>query len=306
MQQIKISPKLGFSDGILSPAEIGDALVTASVAKSGSRAGATFALSILGGAFIALGAMSFTAVMVGAEPTGVTRLVGGLMFSVGLVLVLIAGAELFTGNALMLLAYWRGRVRMRALLRNWTLVFVGNAVGAIAVAGLIWSSGLFDGAQGALARGYAEAKLALSPETAFVRGVLCNIFVCLAVWMSYSSRTPVGKIACALLPVAAFITIGLEHSIANLYILPAGAMAGAVGADPLAIMANIGPVALGNFVGAAIVAALYAYALEPVADEAVPPAASAPVQRGAVAVAASDDAAVAAARSGRARVRADA
>lgn len=274
MQPIRVSSKLGFSEGILSPAEILDALVAASVAKAEARAGSTLALGVLGGVFIAFAGAFFTAALVGAAPgVGTARLVGGIAFSLGLILVVVAGAELFTGNALMLLAYWRKRLTGRALLRNWGLVLAGNAIGAVGVAALIAASGLLSGPHGALAQGFATARFELAPEAAFVRGVLCNSLVCLAVWMSYSSRTPAGKIVCIVAPVAGFVTIGLEHSIANLYLLPVGLMAGAPGGIGN-VLANFAPVAAGNLVGAALVAWLYANALQPAAEPAAEPATS--------------------------------
>ncbi|MFN3614063.1 MAG: formate/nitrite transporter family protein [Rubrimonas sp.] len=267
MQHIKVSSRLGFTDGILSPAEIAEALVSASVAKAAAPPRATLSMGVLGGLFIALGGAFFTATLLGATPgVGAERLVAALMFSVGLILVVVAGAELFTGNALMLMAVWRGRLDRRAMARNWGLVLAGNAAGAVGLAVMMGWAGMLQGAHGALARDIAEMRFALDPSVAFVRGVLCNVLVCLAVWMSFSSRTPVGKIACVMLPVAAFVTLGFEHCIANLYLLPAGMLAGAEGGLP-AVMGNLIPVTLGNLVGAALVAWLYDGALRAEAPE---------------------------------------
>lgn len=304
MQQIKISPRLGFTDGILPPNEIADALVSANVAKTEAPLATTLALSILGGGFIALGGAFFTATMVGSDlGLGTNRLIGGLVFSLGLVLVVIAGGELFTGNALMMLAYWRKRLTGRSMLRNLALVLGGNAIGALGVAALMAGSGFFEGPQGALARSFAQARFEMAPETAFMRGVLCNMLVCLAVWMSYSSRTPVGKIACVFLPVGGFITIGGEHSIANLYTIPAGMMAGAQGGIGDLIV-NVGVVGAGNFVGAAIVAALYACALPAAPVEEAAPARTAAAARTTSRQRAADPAVAASERAERAVVEA--
>lgn len=274
MQHIKVSSRLGFTDGILSPSEIADALVSASVAKAGAAPRVTLAMSVLGGLFIALGGAFFTATLLGAAPgVGADRLVAALMFSVGLILVVVAGGELFTGNALMVMAVWRKRLDPRIMTRNWGLVLAGNAIGAVGLALMMGWGGMLQGAHGALARDIAEMRFALDPGVAFVRGVLCNVLVCLAVWMSFSSRTPVGKIACVMLPVAAFVTLGFEHCIANLYLLPAGMIAGAEGGLG-ALMGNLVPVTLGNLAGAALVAWLYDSALRAAPAE-VPAAAPA-------------------------------
>ncbi len=260
---------------MLTPAQIGDALVASCVAKAAAPAGKTFALGVLGGAFIAFGGAFFTAVMIGAEPGfGAAKALGGLVFSLGLALVLIAGAELFTGNAMMLLAVWRGVLGVRPMLRNWGLVLAGNAAGALGVVALMAAAGLFSGGHGAVAASIAEGKFAEPTSVSLARGVLCNILVCLAVWMSLATRNATGKAVAVALPVAAFITIGLEHSVANLYLLPAGLASGAAGgfAD---LMGNLPAVLLGNLIGAGVVAGLYACALGPAA-EAAPGRASPP------------------------------
>lgn len=271
MQQNRNDSPPGASDGIRSPAEIADALVASSIRKAAARPAVTLALSALGGGYIALGGAFFAATMAGADlGFGASRLLGGIVFSMGLGLVLIAGAELFTGNIMMLLAYWRGRVPASALARNWGLVFAGNAAGALAVFAMMAGAGMLDGQIGSLMKGVAGAKMALDPGAAFLRGMLCNMLVCLGVWMSFAALTPTGKIMGMTLPIASFITIGFEHSVANLYLLPAGMFAGAEGGMG-ALLANLAPVTLGNMAGAALLAALYAAALAPAptADAAV-------------------------------------
>lgn len=189
-----------------------------------------FVLAILGGAFIAFGGMFATVVTAGAEdamPFGVTRLLAGLVFSLGLVLVIVGGAELFTGNALIVMA-WAGRqVSTGALLRNWVVVFVGNLVGGMATAGMIFASGQYqfgDGAVGAAALAQANAKCALGFGEALALGLLCNVLVCLACWLCYSARSTTDRIVAIVLPIAAFVAGGFEHSVANMFAIPIGLM----------------------------------------------------------------------------------
>lgn len=234
-----------------APAEIARKVETAGVAKAALPLAPLLTLAALAGAFIAFGAAVYTVAMTGADPgSGATRILGGAVFSLGLILVIVGGAELFTGNALMVMAWVDGRIDLPALLRNWGVVFVGNALGATAIAAAMAGAGLLAGPVGAKAAAIAEAKLALDPMQAFFRGVLCNALVCLAVWLSMAARDVVGKIFAILWPITAFVAVGYEHSIANLYLIPAGMLAGAEGslADALA---NLIPVTCGNIVGGA-------------------------------------------------------
>ena len=189
-----------------------------------------FVLAVLAGAFIGFGSMFATVVSAGADgamPFGVTRLLSGLVFSLGLILVIVGGAELFTGNALIVLA-WAGRkVSTASLLRNWTVVFAGNLVGGMATAGLVFASGQYqfgDGAVGMAALGQANAKGALGFGQALALGVLCNVLVCLACWLCYSARSTTDRIAAIIFPIAAFVAGGFEHSVANMYAIPIGLM----------------------------------------------------------------------------------
>lgn len=211
----------------LVPPEMARRAESLGVAKCRMELPRLFTLAVLAGAFIALGALFSTTVTAGsgALPWGVTRLLGGLTFSLGLVLVVVGGAELFTGNVLILMARASGAVRMREVLRNWAVVFAGNAVGALATAALVFASGQYrfgGGAVGAAALAIAEHKSALGLLPAFLLGVLCNALVCLAVWLSYSARTTTDRILAVVPPVTAFVACGLEHSIANLYFVPLG------------------------------------------------------------------------------------
>jgi formate/nitrite transporter len=175
--------------------------------------------------------------------------------------VLIAGAELFTGNTLVVMAWADGKVTGAALARNWTAVYLANAAGAFGAAALVHLSGVLaldGGAVGRSAIAIAAAKLALSPSEAFFRGILCNVLVCLAIWLSFATTDVAGRILAIVFPVAAFVALGFEHSVANMYILPLGDLAGGRMPDPVALIANLVPVTLGNVVGGGgFVAAVY-------------------------------------------------
>ncbi|MCV2864943.1 formate/nitrite transporter family protein [Albidovulum sediminicola] len=247
------------------PKEIAELLEAAGAAKARLPLVSMLTLAMLAGAFIALGAAAYTMVMTGADAGfGPHRFLGGLVFSLGLVLVIVGGAELFTGNALMIMAAVDGKVGGGELARAWTVVYVGNLLGALVLAGLFAGTGLLDGAMGATARAIAEGKAALDPLSAFFRGVLCNVLVCLAVWLSIAARSATGKILAVLLPVSTFVLLGLEHSIANMFFFPQGLAAGAdIGLTP--ILTNLAVVTLGNILGGAGGVALsYRLAYRPV------------------------------------------
>lgn len=209
------------------PPELALACEKAGVAKAGRDTVGLVVLGILAGAFIALGAVFMTVVMTGAEglPWGAVRLLGGLVFSLGLILVIVGGAELFTGDALMIVAYASRRISLGSLLRAWSLVYLGNIVGAIGTAALVFLAAhhqFGDGAIGRTALAIASAKAALPTVQLFFLAVLCNVLVCLAVWMALGARSVPGKVMVIVPPVAAFVAAGFEHSIANLYLLPYG------------------------------------------------------------------------------------
>jgi formate/nitrite transporter len=235
-----------------SPAQMAARVEVAGVTKAALALPKLLMLALMAGIFIGLGAAFYTSVIAGADPlTGPLRLLGGVAFSMGLVLVIVGGAELFTGNALIVMAWADGKVSGAGLLRNWGWVYLGNAVGAAALAGLVALSGTHDdGAVRDAAVRIAEAKMQLALVPAFVRGILCNMLVCLAVWLCFSARTVPGKVLAIVLPVAAFVAMGFEHSIANLYFLPLGLMLGADG-GLAGLAANLVPVTLGNILGGA-------------------------------------------------------
>lgn len=219
-------------------------------------------LGVLAGAFVGLGAMMFTLVSSDASLGFATgRLAGGLAFSLGLVLVVVAGAELFTGNNLLAMAWADGRVTTRQVLRNWAIVCLANFAGAAGLAALVWLSGhagLDGGGVGREAVRIALAKVQLPFAQAFFRGVLCNVLVCMAVWMSLAGRSVADKVVAVVFPITAFVAAGFEHSIANMYLLPLGMLLGApIGA--IDMLRNLVPVIAGNLVGGSVLVALAYY-----------------------------------------------
>ncbi|MEH6526837.1 MAG: formate/nitrite transporter family protein [Sneathiella sp.] len=223
------------------------------VAKAGLGFIQTFMLAVLAGSFIALGAAFYTVVMTESGlGFGPARMLGGLAFSLGLILVIVGGAELFTGNNLIVMAWADGKVSHRQLLRNWGIVYIGNFVGSLFIVFLVALSGTLDfqdGAVGTTAMSIANSKIALTFEEAFFRGILCNILVCLAVWLCFSARSVIGKIAALLFPISAFVALGFEHSVANMYLLPLGYFAGSDSVTITGFFLNLIPVTLGNILG---------------------------------------------------------
>lgn len=243
------------------PAEIATLIESAGVAKAALPLHRMITLAMLAGAFIGFGAAFWCMAMAGADLSyGPNRVLGGVVFALGLILVIVGGAELFTGNALMVMAAVDRRITLGALTRNWGIVYIGNLIGAVGLAMAFGLSGLLDGPMGDVAAKAAFAKASLDPLAAFVRGALCNALVCLAVWLSFAARTATDKILAVLWPVAGFVTLGLEHSVANMFLFPAGWWAGAeVTAQGAA--ANLVWVTLGNIAGGAGgVALAYRYA----------------------------------------------
>jgi formate transporter len=222
-------------------------------------------LGLLAGAFIGLGA-NFSQVVTadtGITP-GVRALLGGVVFSLGLILVVVSGAELFTGNTLIVMAFASRRVTLRLLLRNWGVVYVANFVGAVSVAALVQWSGKLDagdGALGARVLAMAETKGSLTWSHAFVSGILANTLVCLAVWMTMSAHTLIDKVVVIVPPIAAFVAAGYEHSVANMFFFPVALFHGATPDQPHVtwsnfLIDNLVPVTLGNIVGGAVLVGL--------------------------------------------------
>ncbi len=243
-----------------SPAQIALRIESGGVAKANMPALKTATLGVLAGAFISFGAMFYTLVITGSDMGfGPGRLLGGVAFSLGLILVLIGGAELFTGNNLIVMAWAERKVTTGQLLRNWTLVYVANFVGAIGTVALFVLAGALElngGAVGQTAARIAQAKIDLDPMTAFFRGVLCNTLVCLAVWLCFAAREVTGKVLAIVFPISAFVALGFEHSVANMYLIPLGMIAAGGEVDFGALFTNLIPVTLGNIVGGSGLVAL--------------------------------------------------
>ena len=214
----------------LLPEAIAQAAEDAGVKKAGQSGWIIFALAVLGGAFVGLGGLFATIAISGAQgvlPYGVTRLLMGGAFSLGLILVVIAGAQLFTSDALMVMAWASGRLKTGRMFRVWTIVWLGNFAGSLGLAALVFLSGQYTaghGEVGATALYLAAAKSSLAPDKAFFLGILCNVLVCLAVWLSLAARSITDKVLAIFFPVSAFVAAGFEHCVANMYFIPYGLM----------------------------------------------------------------------------------
>ena len=264
-----------------APAQMAARVEKAGIIKGNLDVISTFTLAVMAGAFIAFGAVLYTYVIHDSQLSiGLTKLIGGLVFCLGLILVIVAGAELFTGNSLIVMAYVSRKVTLEQLLRNWVIVFIGNLVGSLAIVLLIWLSRQWtsaDSSVGVKALMIANSKVNLAFWQAFSKGILCNILVCLAVWLCFSGRSVTDKILAIIFPITAFVALGFEHSVANMYFVPAGllikqspqvleAAQNALGQAPdlsrLTIpgflIHNLLPVSIGNIIGGGfMVAAIY-------------------------------------------------
>lgn len=255
----------------LTPAEAIQAVIANGRRVLTQPLGRTFVLSLLAGFYIAFGAQLATVVTQDAAHhagQGIARLLGGSVFSLGLMLVVVCGAELFTGNSLLAAAALHGEISWGKLLENWLVVLIGNFIGALLMAWLLYESRLWEsGAVAEQAVKVAAAKCKLPFEVAFIRGILCNWLVCLAVVMATAARDITGKLLACYVPIMAFVASGFEHSIANIYFIPEGILvAGSLGmTDPALgwgnfLLANLLPVTLGNIIGGVLfVATAYWY-----------------------------------------------
>jgi formate transporter len=260
-----------FGSDAFSPREIAEKIEMIGVAKTRLPLLSVIMLGILAGVFIGLGAMYY--VLVVSDSTlgfGTGRLLGGLVFSLGLIMVIIAGAELFSGNNLLVMAWADGKIPFRAVLKNWMVVCMANFVGAAGLAVLVYLAGHTDMNGGSVGEAYmriAGTKCSLTFERAFFSGMLCNILVCLAVWMSQAGRSVSDKVMVIVFPVSAFVAAGFEHSIANMYLIPMGlllqldstAATGAASISWIGFIQNLIPVILGNLAGGSGFVALFYY-----------------------------------------------
>ena len=247
-----------------APLEVARRVQTVGVAKARMATLPLLMLGVLAGAFIGLGSMLF--VIVRSDPTlgfAPSQIGGGLVFSLGLLLVVVAGAELFTGNNLLAMAWADGRITSVEVLRNWTLVCAANFVGAAGLALIVFASGhtgMNEGAIGRTVVRIALAKQGLPAWEAFLRGVLCNVLVCMAVWMAMAGRSVVDKAVAVVFPISAFVAAGFEHSIANMYLMPLAMLVQAPAAATLVtwsgMAANLVFVIAGNLVGGSVLVGL--------------------------------------------------
>ena len=257
-----------FGSDAYSPGEVARRVETVGVAKAEMALLPLAMLGVLAGAFIGLGSMLF--VLVRADPGlgfAASQLLSGLVFSLGLLLVVVAGAELFTGNNLLAMAWADGKISSRQVLHNWVVVCAANFVGAAGLALLVHLSGHTNLASGAVGRTVvriALAKQELGWQEAFFRGVLCNVLVCMAVWMAMAGRSVVDKAVAVVFPVTAFVAAGFEHSIANMYLMPLamlvqagdGIAAGSPAVTAAGMAANLAAVIAGNLVGGSVLVGL--------------------------------------------------
>jgi formate transporter len=250
-----------------APAQIAERVCKVGLAKVGTPVVTMIALAVLAGAFISLGALFYTVTVTtgkggAAVPFGLLRLAGGLTFSLGLILVVVGGAELFTGNNLIAMAWAVGCVRTQQVIRNWLWVYLGNLLGAFGTVALVLLAGvplLGDGAIGETMVQIARSKVALDPVSALARGILCNVLVCLALWLCMGARSVADKILAILFPISAFVACGFEHSVANMFFLPIGIALAAESAAPLSIsgaVSNLMWVTIGNILGGTVLVAL--------------------------------------------------
>ncbi|MBN1265787.1 MAG: formate transporter FocA [Anaerolineales bacterium] len=235
----------------------------------------TLMLAVMAGGFIALGAVFATTVAAGQSgvvPYGITKMLVGLVFSLGLILVVVAGAELFTGNNLIMMAWASKKVTTLQVLRNWGIVYLGNFIGSVLLVVFMFLSRQYTfggGVIGTTALSIANGKVNLDFTQALVLGVLCNVLVCLAVWLTFSARSTTDKILAVIFPITAFVAAGFEHSVANMFFVPMGIMiktfdpafAASTGLDltnltwNAFLLHNLVPVTIGNIIGGSILVA---------------------------------------------------
>jgi len=262
-------PRRDLSVDAYSPREISEKIELVGVTKAQLPTLQTLVLGMVAGGFIGLGALFSMLVISDTQLSfAVSRVLGGVVFSLGLMLVVVAGAELFTGNNLLVMAWADRRITTAQMLRNWVLVYAANAVGAIGLAITVFLSHHAEMNGGGIGIAYvkvAAAKTALPFWEAFFKGVLCNLLVCLAVWLTMAGRTVTDKLLAVVFPISAFVAAGFEHSVANMYVIPLGILLrDAVAPAPvdlstldwIGFLHNLAPVTLGNIVGGSVMVAL--------------------------------------------------
>ncbi|AFA47599.1 formate/nitrite transporter family protein [Acetobacterium woodii] len=249
-------------NNFFSPAEICENTIKGCNNKAKLPIGKMIILGIFAGVFIGFGAYGFTIILAGAG-TGFeatfAKLVGAGVFPVGLMLVVLCGAELFTGNNLMTLSVFKKEITLGAMLRNWGVVWVANLIGSVLLAWLLSQSGLYGEAMTAKAIGIAEAKVAIPLFSVIIRAIFCNMLVVLAVWMQSGAKDIVSKIFAIWFPIMLFVLSGFEHSVANMFFIPMGIFCGANITWGQAFINNILPVTIGNIIGGALIVPIAYY-----------------------------------------------
>ena len=242
-----------------SPVEILKKLTEAAIKKSSYSFKEVFILSILAGMFIALGAIFFITVTVSSDNFGLFKLIGGVSFSLGLILVVLTGAELFTGNNLMLSAIMEKKIKFSNMIKNWSIVYIGNLIGSLTIVFLVYAGGhhlSYEGKLGFYMVSIAESKVELSFLAAIAKGILCNILVCLAVLTSLAATTVTGKVLTIIFPISAFVAMGFEHSVANMFFIPMGMIVQGSDIPSISIyqflISNLLPVTIGNIIGGSL------------------------------------------------------
>jgi formate/nitrite transporter len=254
-----------------SPAEIAVRYESAGKAKTDLPVLKTFLLGILAGAYIALGGLGSQIASCTASDASAARMVSSVVFPIGLFMVLIGGAELFTGNCLIIIPVLSGKAKLSGMLKNWVLVYLGNMVGGFLIALIAATSHIYSFAGNALAQNVVQTavtKANISFSDGLLRGILCNVLVCLAVWCSFSADEIAGKVLTLWFPVMLFIICGFEHCVANMYFIPAGMLTSAlygIPADGLSLfgffVTNLIPVTIGNIIGGSLCVGAMYYAI---------------------------------------------
>lgn len=248
-----------YYEPVLSTSQLVRKISALGIKKANTKVWQLFILAMLAGLYIGLGGQVFLV----ALEQGMGKIVGGTVFSVGLVLVVIAGAELFTGNIMMIVSTILSLYTIKKILKNWITVYVGNFIGSVLFAILILKSGLLGNVDklsgvGSVAAGVAEAKMGLAFSEAFIRGIFCNMLVILAIILATIAKDVISKIASIVLPIMVFVACGFEHCVANMYLIPVGLLAKGAGISELLVMfSNIIPVTLGNIVGGVIILVIH-------------------------------------------------
>ncbi len=257
-----------FSFDAYAPAQIAQRVNDLGIAKTRIPLLSQAMLGMLAGAFIGLGALYFVIVQSDASlGFAAKRVLGGMVFSLGLLLVVVAGAELFTGNNLLAMAWADRKVSTAEVLRNWAIICASNFVGAFGLALIVFLSGHPAMNGNAVAQTYMSIALAKTTQPAlnlFFSGILCNVLVCMAVWMTLAGRSVVDKLAAIALPISGFVAAGFEHSVANMYLIPMGMLLKAAAGAPMplsGLLHNLVPVIAGNLVGGSVMVALVYYVI---------------------------------------------